>query len=215
MKGGLKPNTSTSTSSLVMPEVQSVMAEGGSAIAAKLSNGSWMTPELMQRIAKEPRLIAGMQQPRYIEALGELQKNPGAAKAKYARDPGLTEFLTCFAGILGEHFSKLGEAEEAKKQQTRGAEKGGAAAAEPPSSTAKIGLTPVSSTRSVAGQQADEEVKLALSNPRVVELLGDPGVREMMKECSEVPGALRKHMGIPKSREKLLELEKLGLVKFS
>lgn len=100
-----------------MPEVQSAMEGGGSSAAAKmaskLSSGSWITPELMQRIASEPILLAGMQQPKCMEALGELQKNPAAARAKYAGDPAITRFLMTFAGLLGEHFSQLGEAEKA------------------------------------------------------------------------------------------------------
>ena len=60
----------------------------------------------------------------------------------------------------------------------------------------------------------DSEVAKALSNPQVVEFLSDPETQRMMKECAEVPGALRRYMGEEKTRNKLLLMEKLGLISF-
>jgi hypothetical protein len=245
-KGGSSSGSTPSSGGskgMVMPEVQSAMEGGGSSAAAKmaskLSSGSWITPDLMQRIASEPILLAGMQQPKCMEALGELQRNPAAAKAKYAGDPSITRFLTTFAGLLGEHFSQLGEAEKKAGGSGGGSNTPSspaaptAAAANTPSPGASggggIGLTPVSTKPSPAKAVAsiakaasegalpagtDAEVTKALSNPQVVELLSDPETQRMMKECAEVPGALRRYMGEEKSRGKLLLMEKLGLISF-
>lgn len=42
-----------------------------------------MTEDFMKRVSSEPKLIAGMQNPRFMAALSEMQKDPRAAMAKY------------------------------------------------------------------------------------------------------------------------------------
>ena len=210
---------------LLMPEVQSAMASQMPALAAKLSSGSWMTPELVQRIAAEPRLVEGMQQPRFQAALKEMQRDPAATLKKHASDAPLAEFLKCYMGILGEHFQKLGEAEDAAKA----AAGGGGGSGSGSSGGSGIGLTPASTTvRKPTAQElakaaaaaseasgADEEVKRALSDPRVVELLGDVDVQRMMGECREHPEALRGYMQQPAMRAKIMLMQKLGLIQLA
>lgn len=75
---------------------------------------------------KEPRLVAGMQNPRFMAALAEMQKDPKAAMAKHKEDEPLHEFLKAFMGLLGDHFSSLGAA-MSEKEKT--APEGGAASA--------------------------------------------------------------------------------------
>ena len=198
------------------------MASQVPALAAKLSSGAWMTPELLQRIAAEPRLVAGMQQPRFQAALQEMQRDPGATMKKYAGDAPLAEFLRCYMGILGEHFEKLGEKEDAAR-----AAGGGGGSSSSSSSGSSIGLTPAATTvrkptaqelaraAAAAGeaQGADEEVKRALADPRVVELLGDAEVQAMMSACRVDPGALPRYMQQPAMRSKIQQMVQLGLLR--
>jgi hypothetical protein len=98
------PTASAAASSLVLPEVQRAMADGMTSLQKTVTETSvlcpsprtgnsialthamlagWMTPELMARIAKEPRLLAAMSDPKFMGALSELQQNPKAAMEKY------------------------------------------------------------------------------------------------------------------------------------
>ena len=217
---------------LLMPEVQSAMASQMPALAAKLSSGSWMTPELVQRIAAEPRLVEGMQQPRFQAALKEMQRDPAATLKKHASDAPLAEFLKCYMGILGEHFQKLGEAEDAARAAAGGSGSGsggGGGGGSSGSGGSGIGLTPASTTvRKPTAQElakaaaaaseasgADQEVRRALADPRVVELLGDADVQRMMGECRERPEALRGYMQQPAMRAKIMLMQKLGLIQLA
>jgi len=109
----------------LVAEVQEAMrARGGApAMQAKLEaeKGKWMTPELMEKIAHEPRLLAGMQNPRFAQALAEMGADPRAAMKKYAGDEGVQEFLRIFMGVMGSHFAKVGEKEDKVPSASAGA----------------------------------------------------------------------------------------------
>jgi hypothetical protein len=206
----------------VLPDVQRAMAERAPAMAAKLKGGSWMTPELMARIAAEPRLLAGMQQPRFMAALTEMQKDPAGTLKRHEGDAALLDFLRAFMGVLGDHFEKLGAAEDAAKR----AEGGGGGGSD--GGGGGIGLTPAASTKKkappsaeaiaaavaagAAGEVADAEVRAALSNAEVVALLQDEEMKRVLQECQAEPHALPRYMAQPKVRLKLLRMQELGLI---
>jgi hypothetical protein len=220
----------------VLPDVQKAMAAGAPAMAAKLKSGSWMTPELMSRIAADPRLLAGMQQPRFMAALTEMQKDPAGTLKRHEGDAALLDFLRAFMGVLGDHFQKLGEAEDAAKRAEGGGGSGGG--------DGGIGLTPASSTTqrkapaakvgasgavaaeapsaeaiaaAVAAGRAgvvdDPEVKKALSNTEVVALLTDEELKRVLQECQRDGAMLDKYMALPRVRQKLLRMQELGLIR--
>jgi hypothetical protein len=99
--------------SLQLPEVQSAMASPS--FAAKLSDGAWVTPALMQRIAGDPRLVAGMQNPRFMEAFNAMQKDAKGTMERARGDPPLADFLQRFMAVLSAHFTELGEKEDQEK----------------------------------------------------------------------------------------------------
>lgn len=68
--------------------------------------------------------MAGMQNPRFMAALGEMQRDPKAAMAKHKEDAPLHEFLKAFMGLLGDHFSSLGAAMGEKAAGASAAEGG-------------------------------------------------------------------------------------------
>ena len=65
------------------------MSESEHPMARALQGGEWVTPGLVEMIAKSPILQAGMANPRYQAALQELQKDPEKARKKFESDPGL------------------------------------------------------------------------------------------------------------------------------
>lgn len=109
----LRASPEASKAGLAMPEVQAAMKEKLGAFGEQLASGSWMTPDLQQRIFSNPRLMAGMSNPKCVQrcpaptacpgavcalcpfsalrrcmaALQEFQAKPEAAMAKYAADP--------------------------------------------------------------------------------------------------------------------------------
>jgi hypothetical protein len=214
----------------VLPDVQKAMAAGAPALAAKLKGGSWMTPELMSRIAAEPRLVAGMQQPRFMAALTEMQKDPAGTLKRHEGDAALLDFLRSFMGVLGDHFEKLGAAEDAAKRAEGGASGGGgigltpAAPSQRTSSSAKAGGSAAAEAPSAeaiaaavaagrAGAVDDPEVRAALSNAEVVALLQDEEMKRVLQECQRDPPQLDKYMALPKIRLKLLKMQELGLIR--
>lgn len=139
----LKP-TGNRSSSLRLTEVQDAINADVPAMRAKLSDGSWMTPDLLAKVAKEPRLVMGMQNPRYMAALNETGKSPQSTMEKYKSDSGLQDFLRAFMGLLGEHFSELGAKEkEEEERKAKGA--GASAPTTAAAASSSPGITPVAS----------------------------------------------------------------------
>eukprot|EP00128_Syssomonas_multiformis_P009278 Colp12_sorted_trinity150504_noHs@20455 len=95
-----------------LPEVQQAMNQN----IGLLQKGDWITPELLEKIAKRPHLLQLLSNPGFSQALTELQRNPQAAMQKYQNNPEFSEALKEFAGFIGEHFEQLADKEEAKKK---------------------------------------------------------------------------------------------------
>jgi len=66
---------------LVLDEVQKSMAEQAGPMQAKLAQGDWLTQDLTRKFMTNPKLARGMADPRYQEAIKELQQNPGECSA--------------------------------------------------------------------------------------------------------------------------------------
>jgi hypothetical protein len=113
----IKANPQAVNNPFLLPEVQQNILEQVPAMERTLTNQQkeWLTPEFLQKVAKDPYLIAGMQNPKYMEAINALSKDPKAA-TKYRNDPGIQDFITRFMGVMGEHFQKLGETQEIQQQ---------------------------------------------------------------------------------------------------
>ena len=80
----MRADADAKAKSLQLPEVQSTL-EAEKAEPKKLGAGgpnSWMTPELMQKIAANPLLRKGFADPRCQQAMAEMQTEPQAAMRK-------------------------------------------------------------------------------------------------------------------------------------
>ena len=175
-------------SNLRIPEVQAAMKN-------TLNNKKeWMTPDLLRRFASNPKLALGLQNPRFVKAMEELQKDPEAAMAKYKDDAALQDFLQEFMGLMGDHMVNLGESkkeQEAKKQKQQQEQQQEAMRKEL--------------------EKADPEVAKVLRNQEVASILADPNMQKIMQECTK-PGVLRKYMNDPDIAKKFRLLQKHGLI---
>ena len=93
-------------SPLVLKEVQEVMKYTNE------NTSEWLNPVLMQRFAEHPFLAAGMSNPRLMNAVNELQKDPSLATTKYKYDQEVQTFFTEFSKIMADHFGRLAETKQ-------------------------------------------------------------------------------------------------------
>jgi len=81
--------SSGDTKGLRIPEVQNAMGSGE-------SRASWVTPELVQHLTKNPTLAKGIKDPMLIKAIQEFSVNPREALKKYQNDEKVLKFLQAF-----------------------------------------------------------------------------------------------------------------------
>merc|ERR1712070_592717 len=72
----------------------------------------WMTPQLMAAIMMKPNIAAGMSDPRVMEALDLMQKDPTTAQQKYKDDKEVMDFLKEFSELMATHFDGMAKSGE-------------------------------------------------------------------------------------------------------
>ena len=174
-------------SSLRFDEVQNAMK------STVENQSQWMTPDFLERVAKNPKLAMAMTNPRCMQAMQEFQTDPTGAAEKYKDDEMVNTFMQEFMGMMGDHMHKLGEKEKSNKIINERAAKEEA--------MKKV-------------KKEDPDVARVLSNPEVYDLLNDPEMKAILHECSTTDGALGKYMRDPKIRQKLELMKKYGLIQF-
>ena len=193
-------------------EVAASMAQDRHPLAAALQGGEWVTPELVQELAKRPVLAKGMSNPRYQAALQALQKDPKNGAKQFDSDPELKRFLTEFCEVMGGHMIKLAGDEEAPKPSTPAL----------PTDKEKAQMGPLCAQVSEAcargegpepakTKQEQQEVDDVLKNDELRELLMDAKTQELMQRCAD-PRAFHELMRNPENRAIIAKLEKAGLV---
>jgi hypothetical protein len=208
---------------MVIDEVQEAMKSSASPMAKLLSNQEWLTPDLLQKFATNPKLSKGLSDPRFQAAIGEMQKNPKAAMAKFQGDPELSEFLTEFFSTMGDHFALIGEKKDEKKSQPTSNKKETSAkkknkTATPPTPPVERPLSDAAMKKAAASAPTpvspaeQAQMDQILQNEELRELLMDPDMQAVMMKCSE-PGRLQFFMSDPKWGPKIRTLAKHGLVK--
>ena len=183
--------------SLQLPEVQSTM-EAQKAEAAKLGAGganSWMTPDLLKKIAANPLLRKGFGDPRCQAAMAEMQTDPQAAMRKYGDQPEMRSFLQAFMKLMGEHFSSLADKQDEEKARAG------------PALTPEEVLTPEQ-------KKAQEVAQRAMSDPEVRAIVAEPKIQELLATMqSGKPFELEKAMRTdPEVVKKLKKLKEAGLI---
>ncbi|CAM9787466.1 unnamed protein product [Discosporangium mesarthrocarpum] len=103
---------------MVLPEVQKAM-EG--AAANPLGTGgpmSWLTPELLDRIAAKPRLAAMLTDPNFVQAMESLKSSPEDAAALFRGNKEAEECFKELTGMLSDHFMGLGQRQDEERKKT-------------------------------------------------------------------------------------------------
>jgi len=207
-KGGesipvLRGDSKSGASSLRMPEVQESIAEQ-SANAGRAAFGiggdSWVTPDLLQKIAADPVLSKAFTDPRYADVMSAIQADPKAAMLRFGDSPEMQAFMVKFMKLMGDHFSKLAET------QGGGGGRGGAArqaASEPL-------ITPAKSKEE---KLAEETAARAMADPEVVAILADVRVQAVLSKLQQGKSVeVEAEMRDPQMMLKLRKLSQVGLI---
>jgi hypothetical protein len=186
----LRADQAAKAKSLQLPEVQGAI-EAEQAEAAKLGGGkngspSWMTPDLLQKIASSPVLRKAFTDPRCQTAMSEMQTNPQEAMRKYGDNPEMRTFLQTFMKLMGEHFTKLAEKEEAEQAPK---------------------MTPEQ-------RKAQEVAQTAMADPEVRTIVQEPKVQALLQQMQsgqpfELEAAVKSD---PEMVRKLRKLSEAGLI---
>lgn len=198
-KGGseipmVRADVDAKTKSLQLPEVQSkIEAEQAEAekVRAQKGSASWMTPELLQKIAAKPILRKAFTDPKCQAAMSEMQTNPQEAMKKYGDVPEMREFLQAFMKLMGEHFTALADKQEAEKK-----------AAEPV-------LTPEQ-------KKAQEVANNAMADPEVRAIVAEPKIQALLANMQagkafELEAEARRDPDIVRKLRKLSEAGLIGM----
>ncbi|KAI0210987.1 hypothetical protein LSAT2_004218 [Lamellibrachia satsuma] len=196
----IKPKSQSSKDSQYsIPEVQQAM----DASRAFLENKEWVTDDLLQKIQSNDVLAKKLTNPGFAQALNEFQANPQAAMAKYGNNPEMQAFLMEFCGLLGDHFTKLGDMQSA---QTTKANSPNAADMCIRSSTSPTQMT-----------SADEEkMQKILAKSEVREALMDANIEKLLETLRTNPDAAQRFLATcnRELRDKVKILVDNGLLQF-
>lgn len=111
----IKANPKASAEGLKLKEVQETMNKADTFL--KENSNTWLNDGLLAEIEKDPVISSKIGNPQFMAAFGEFQQNPAGAMQKYGGNPEMKEFIQRFAGLLGDHFSKLGEQQDQPNEE--------------------------------------------------------------------------------------------------
>jgi hypothetical protein len=170
----------------------------------------------MEKIAQNPRLMAGMRNPKFTTALEAMQKNPRVAMVRFKDQPEIMDFLKEYFGFVGQHFTTLSD----EKNQKRTASGATASRKEDVGPLAENAIRKEAERKS-QGQMGwrsrmddDEKSKLneICADKDLVEILMDPNMQSVMQQCS-VPDQMKKFMQHPEYGPRIKKLIRAGLLK--
>ena len=210
--GDMRPDGGARKPGLLLPEVQEAMKRSTSLIGgADAGSSEWLTPELLDKISENPRLAAMLTHPRFAEAVQLMSTRPKDAMAMLASSPEARDSFTDLMALMAEHFTGIGEA---AGKQAAGAEAERRKIADGPLSQAALRRATeggVAAASETAGDKAG--VDRVLNQPELRELLMDPSMQRVLKECAE-PIQLARYMNHPEYGPKLRLMAQAGLVAF-
>ena len=74
-----------------------------------MSNLEWITDNLLKKIEASPFLAKLLMDPEFTAALSQVQADPMKAMSMLGSKPEMQKALQELSGILGEHFTTLGQ----------------------------------------------------------------------------------------------------------
>lgn len=216
----------TTAAGVVLPEVQAAMAQAAAATggAAGAPTAAWLTRDLLAAVAADPVLAAGLSDPAIVALLPRLQRDPAGVMRELQRDPAgahadttrLEAFLRAFTRLLGDHFTRLGEATPATDGPLS------RVPPVPPSPLPLVQLQSAGDGAAVADAAGallpggpDADVQAVLARPELAALLADAGTRRLLRDVAQGgPRALAAALRQPAQRAALELLAQHGLVRF-
>ena len=174
--------------------------------------------ELMQKIASNPRLSAGMRNPKFAAAMEAMQRDPVAAMERFRDHPEIGDFLREYCGVLGDHFTELGKRQEkeAAKAKTKAKKGEGGGGDMGPLAEAALRRDQERKARGEAevpmSQGEEEMMQKIVADPEMAQILMDPAMQIIMQECA-MPGRMHAYMNHPEYGPKLRKLMQVGLLK--
>jgi len=196
-----KSNHSKAKDPLVFDEIQETLASQMPLLKSK----DWITEDLLSKIEKNPKLMKQLEDPRFSQALTAFQANPQKALLAVQNDPEVKEFIQEFCGLLGEHFTTLGEEETKKKDQMK----------------KPIDTLEASSTRKLlpgskdnASQMEEEKFQKIISDPEIKEILNDKRIQHLIHTLKENPAIAQRTLSElgPEYHGKIQRLIEAGLL---
>jgi len=109
----------TKKDSKVLDEVQQAMKVNETLADKK---NEWMTPDLLSKIAANPKLTKLFTNPEYMQGITMMQKDPKGAMERFGGNPEFRELLLEFSKIMGSHFDVMGK-QAAEKEAKENAAK--------------------------------------------------------------------------------------------
>ncbi|GFS12366.1 phosphatidylinositol 3-kinase vps34 [Elysia marginata] len=171
-------------SELAFDEVQQAMSEA----KGLLENQDWITNDLLTKIEKNDTLRNKFADVKFMQALEEFQKDPEGAMQKYKGNQEVEKFLQEFCGLLGDHFTSLGDGSAQPKPETGSSQSSQPVPVKSPKNSSSPQITEISTKDSKASGAAEK-------TPKIVELLPDK---------TEPPSSKPKQS----SKAKIVELDK-------
>eukprot|EP00912_Choanoflagellata_sp_UC4_P000615 UC4_evm7s379 len=158
----------------------------------------WLNDDLLKKIEKNPKLVKRAQDKNFMVAFGEFQRDPKEFRRKYGDSPEILEFCKEFMGLMGEHFTKLGEKEAKQKAPS-----------------AAIKAPPISKEQ----QKLENQMADALKRPDVQNALQDPRIQNLIHTLRENPNDIQMAQRLtmqaqrdPDMLQKILALQQAGLL---
>ena len=176
-----------------------------------LAKGEWASPELMSKIARNPRLQRFMTDPKYITILESMKKNPKDTLQSLQSQPEILATLNEFCSLMGDHFTELGENESKTRQKQKTSRQIGPLEKKALESHATCAKD--FGWKNGESKEEEERVKAILADRDLSSILTDPDMQMIIKECGEVPGKMHYFMRSEMYGPKLRKLIQAGLLK--
>lgn len=203
---------------LRLDEVQESMQSSLPPLHQKLQNGEWVTSDLKEKIAGNPRLLNAFADPRFAAACAELQKNPQEAMKKFQSDPELYGLLMEFCSVMGDHFTQMGQQEPDAKQGSGASTSAPMPPAPPVGPLAEEALkrqadrTRTGAPEPKISSSEQAQVDKIMADEELRTILMDPETQQVLQQCGQ-PGRLQQMMRDPKFGPRIRKLMDAGLVR--
>ncbi|TMW67743.1 hypothetical protein Poli38472_007415 [Pythium oligandrum] len=191
--------------SFVFPEVQAALESMN-----HLNPNEWMNEAFFEKISKHPNLLQALQNPRFTQAISDLQKDPKAAMLKYQKDEAVSTMLRDFLGFLGDHFEQL------DKQMKQNEEPPSSPAVPAPPAIVDLDETRREAIANMPRSSSEEaQVQQILQRPELLEALSDASLMDSLRHAREDPRELHRLRTDPVLGAKLRLLVDAKLVSFA